>query len=178
VRRVYYSGFIPVEGTAMEGDTPTSPLREARLYQADWLLRHYGFKATELAMDASGMLPLDLDPKTAWALRHPEFFPLEVNRAPRELLLRVPGLGPQSVSRILAHRRAQPLRTPTDLRPLGGVVGRAQPFLSFSGKHFPSPAPRPAESTRQLRLFDGSFAFGRPLNDGRRIQPSRGGTYL
>ncbi|MEW5855464.1 MAG: radical SAM protein [Myxococcota bacterium] len=176
VRRVYYSGFIPVMGTPMEGVLPTPPIREARLYQADWLLRFYGYRMDELPFDPRGMLPEGVDPKAAFALAHPDLFPVEVNRAPRELLLRVPGLGPQSVTRILQHRRAQPLRAPSDLKRLGAVVSRAQDFLLFDGKHFP--APRPVAPAEQLRLFDQSLTFGRMLGDGRRIVPQHGGTYV
>jgi len=106
VRRVYFSGFIPIMGTPMQESAPTNPMREARLYQADWLLRFYGFKLGDLALNDNGNLPTDIDPKTAFAMAHPELFPLEVNKAPRELLLRVPGIGPQSVTRILHARRA------------------------------------------------------------------------
>jgi predicted DNA-binding helix-hairpin-helix protein len=176
VRRVYFSGFIPVMGTPMEHEPATSPLREARLYQADWLLRFYGFQAHELVVNERGMLPTSLDPKTVWALANPSLFPLEINRAPRELLLRVPGLGPQSVNRVLHMRRASPFREPADVARIGAVMKRAQGFLLFMGRHFPAPPPR--EDPVQLKLFEESFAFGRPLDDGRRIQPARGGTYL
>ncbi|MBC7225507.1 MAG: radical SAM protein, partial [Anaerolineae bacterium] len=89
--RIYYSPFRPIPDTPLEGHAPTPLLREHRLYQADSLLRLYGFGAEDLVFDAGGNLPLDRDPKLAWALAHPQHFPVEVNRAGRHLLLRVPG---------------------------------------------------------------------------------------
>ena len=102
---------------------PAPLLREHRLYQADWLLRFYGFEAGELVTDA-GLLPLAVDPKLAWALAHPERFPVDLQQAPRELMLRVPGVGVRSVDRLLAARSARRLRR-ADLErlhlPLAGV---------------------------------------------------------
>jgi hypothetical protein len=92
--RTYYSAFRPVARTPLEGEPPTSPLREHRLYQADWLMRFYDFSADELPFDPVGQLRTDIDPKTAWARAHPERFPIEVNRAPLGQLLRIPGIGP------------------------------------------------------------------------------------
>lgn len=175
VRRVYFSAFIPVLGTPMEGVRPTHPAREFRLYQADWLLRFYGFSKEELSYAEDGNLPLHVDPKTAFALAHPELFPMEVNRAPKELLLRVPGLGPLSVKRIVEHRAAARFHDPEALKATGAVVKRATPFLLFAGRHFGGSLPEPGPE--QLRLFDESFVYGRPLGDGRRIEPSQGGTY-
>ena len=107
-------------------------LREHRLYQADWLLRFYGFRAEELLDDdAPDFNPL-LDPKCCWALRHREFFPVEVNRADYEALLRVPGIGVVSARRILAARRVGSLRA-EDLKKLGVVMKRAQYFLTCNG---------------------------------------------
>src|SRR5207245_2047185 len=93
LHHAHFSAFQPVVGTPMENAPPTPPVRELRLYQAEHLLRQDGFGFDELAFGADGNLPLDHDPKTAWALAHPEYFPLEVMRAPRELLVRVPGTG-------------------------------------------------------------------------------------
>src|SRR5690606_11410655 len=104
LRRVYYSAFSPIPDAAR--GLPLAPpplLREHRLYQAAWLMRHYGFAHGEIVPPAQGgMLALDVDPKLAWALAHRERFPVDVNTAPRELLLRVPGLGVASVDRLLA----------------------------------------------------------------------------
>lgn len=141
--RVYYSAFRPVYDTPLENHAPTDPLRELRLYQTDFLLRQYGFTFDELAFDANGLLPLNTDPKTAYALAHPERFPLDLQRADRQELLRVPGLGPLSVQRILDLRRAHTLTTLADLKKLGADANRAAPFILLNGK---TPA-------RQLPLF-------------------------
>ncbi len=103
--RAYYSAFTPVRGTPLETAAPTDPQREFRLYQADWLLRYYRFSVDELAFDTDGQLRTDVDPKAAWAGAHPERFPVEVNAAPLDELLRVPGLGPTSARAIVRARR-------------------------------------------------------------------------
>ena len=112
MRRVYYSAFSPIPDMAPGLPAQSPPLlREHRLYQADWMLRFYGFALGEVAAAMEGgHLPLEMDPKRAWALAHRAQFPVDVNRAPRELLLRVPGLGPKVVARILAARRHRTLR--------------------------------------------------------------------
>ena len=103
--RAYYSAFTPVRDTPLEGEPPTDPQREFRLYQADWLLRYYHFSADELPFDSDGQLRTDVDPKAAWAQKHPERFPVEVNAAPLDELLRVPGVGPTSARAIVQARR-------------------------------------------------------------------------
>ena len=108
-------------------------LREHRLYQADWLLRFYGFRAGELLDESQPDFDPLLDPKCCWALRHPDFFPVEVNRADYEALLRVPGIGVVSAKRILVARRGGALRA-EDLKKLGVVLKRAQYFLTCSGR--------------------------------------------
>jgi predicted DNA-binding helix-hairpin-helix protein len=105
LHHAHFSAFQPVVGTPMEGLAPTPARRELRLYQAEHLLRDYDFRYEELAFEGDGNLSLDHDPKTAWALAHPEHFPLEVMRAPRELLVRVPGIGPLASRRLVAARR-------------------------------------------------------------------------
>ena len=129
LRRVYYSAFSPIPD-ASPTLPPLSPplLREHRLYQADWLMRFYGFRADELTEKASPHLELDFDPKLAWALRHRENFPLDLNTAPREMLLRVPGIGVRSVDRILLSRRHRRLRF-DDLTRLHVSRERALPFV-------------------------------------------------
>ncbi|MHA6344960.1 putative DNA modification/repair radical SAM protein [Roseivivax sp. CAU 1761] len=130
--RVYYSAFSPIPDPAKALPLKPPPLmREHRLYQADWLLRFYGFEATEIG-GRSGMLDLDVDPKTAWALEHRERFPVDVNRASREDLLRVPGFGTKTVSRILAARRRGLVRY-EHLKAMGAVMKNAQPFITAAG---------------------------------------------
>ena len=138
LKRVYYSAFSPIPHASATLPAQAPPLlREHRLYQADWLLRFYGFAADEIAPQAGGMLSLDLDPKTAWALAHPERFPVDLDRAPRELLLRVPGLGVRAVTRLLMARRARRLRV-ADLTALRVPVRRGLPFVVL-GDHRPAP---------------------------------------
>lgn len=133
LRRVYYSAFIPVgEDPRLPGDSHPPLRREHRLYQADWLIRFYGFRVEELLSPVRPYLDTDIDPKLDWALRHPDFFPVDVNRDGRERLLRVPGLGQVSASRILRARRERTLRW-EDLPRLGVVMKRASPFLVCVG---------------------------------------------
>jgi putative DNA modification/repair radical SAM protein len=128
LKRVYYSAFSPIPDASADLPLAAPPLmREHRLYQADWLLRFYGFSVEEIA-GGSGMLPLDIDPKLAWALRHREWFPLDLNKASREQLLRVPGLGAKTVDRILTARRHRMVRS-DDLRRLHVPVGKVLPFV-------------------------------------------------
>ena len=129
MRRVYYSAFSPIPD-ASRALPPRAPplLREHRLYQADWLLRFYGFEVGEIVMADAAMLDLDVDPKLAWALRHPHLFPVDVNRAPREMLLRIPGLGSRNVKRVLASRRHARLRL-DDLARLGVPLKKMLPFV-------------------------------------------------
>ncbi len=129
--RVYYSAFSPIPDSSKVLPLKSPPLvREHRLYQADWLLRFYGFEAGELA--DGGMLDLEVDPKLAWALRHRAAFPVDVNRATREELLRVPGFGTRSVQRILGARRHRRLRY-EDLAAIGAVMKNAKPFVIADG---------------------------------------------
>lgn len=135
--RTYYSAFTPVRRTPLEDHAPTHPLREHRLYQADWLLRFYGFRAAELPFTPEGQLRTDIDPKAAWAVAHPERFPVEVNRAPLNQLLRIPGIGPQSARAILQARTAAPLCEIGDLRRLGARADLAAPYVLLNGKRPP-----------------------------------------
>jgi putative DNA modification/repair radical SAM protein len=136
LRRVYYSAFSPIPDASSKLPPLAPPLlREHRLYQADWLLRFYGFAVEEIAPPGvGGMLELDVDPKLAWALRHPEQFPVDVNRAPRETLLRVPGFGTRSVDRILMSRRHGALRL-ADLERLRVSLRKVLPFVSVLDHH-------------------------------------------
>ena len=130
LKRVYYSAFSPIPEPSVALPLKAPPLqRENRLYQADWLLRFYGFTADEIiAGGTNGMLDLGIDPKLAWALKHRAQFPVDVNRAPRELLLRVPGLGKRAVDKIVAARRHAKLRL-SDVARLTSSLKRAIPFL-------------------------------------------------
>ena len=130
LKRVYYAAFSPTGHPSAQLPHAATPLmREHRLYQADWLLRFYGFSLRDLAAAApSGMLRFDIDPKLAWALEHREQFPVDVNRADRETLLRVPGLGTRAVDRIIAARRLGKLRL-DDISRLSGALARARPFI-------------------------------------------------
>ncbi|TKW63216.1 MAG: putative DNA modification/repair radical SAM protein [Paracoccus denitrificans] len=132
LRRVYYSAFSPIPDSSAALPLIRPPMmREHRLYQADWLMRFYGFEADEItAGGADGNLDLDLDPKLAWALAHRADFPVDVNRAGRETLLRVPGFGTRTVDRIIAARRSGPVRY-ADLLRIGAVMKKAQPFVSL-----------------------------------------------
>jgi putative DNA modification/repair radical SAM protein len=131
LRRVYYSAFSPIPDASAVLPLSRPPLiREHRLYQSDWLMRFYGYKPAEVmqATDADGNLPLDIDPKLAWALKFRENFPLDVNRASREQLLRVPGLGVKAVNRIVASRRHRTLRL-DDVAKLTVSIAKVRPFI-------------------------------------------------
>ncbi len=148
LRRVYYSAFSPIPAAAAALPNRAPPLmREHRLYQADWLLRSYGFSLSELrAGMPAGKLDLDVDPKTQWALAHRDRFPVDVNRAPREALLRVPGLGVRVVDRIIATRRVRQLRI-ADLTRLGCRLARAGHFI-VTADHRPALAAASSEALR------------------------------
>ncbi|WP_040616037.1 putative DNA modification/repair radical SAM protein [Oceanicola granulosus] len=132
LRRVYYSAFSPIPDSSAKLPLVTPPLqREHRLYQADWLMRFYGFGVDEITGSrADGNLDLEIDPKLAWALAHREEFPLDVQRADKAMLLRVPGFGTKTVDRILATRRHRDLRY-DDLRRMGAALKKARPFITL-----------------------------------------------
>ena len=144
LRRVYYSAFSPIPSPSAVLPLQRPPLmREHRLYQSDWLMRFYDYSPDEVAAaadDATGMMPLDIDPKLAWALKFRDRFPVDVNRAPRELLLRVPGLGVKAVESILSARRWRRLRL-DDVARLTVSIAKLRPFLI-------------AEDWRPVRLAD------------------------
>lgn len=129
LKRVYYSAYSPIPRASSRLPPRAPPLvREHRLYQADWLVRHYGFDTSEITTGTDGMLDLAIDPKLAWALAHRERFPVDVNRAEREALLRIPGIGVRNVQRILAARRHRRLRY-ADLVRLRCNLAHARPFV-------------------------------------------------
>jgi predicted DNA-binding helix-hairpin-helix protein len=134
IHHAHFSAFRPIENTPLEGAPAAPALREHRLYQADYLLREYGFESREVVFEPSGNLPLALDPKSAWALANPDRFPLEVRTASLEELMRVPGIGPTSARRIVIERGRVTFRTLADLRRLGVVGNRAAGFLTLGGR--------------------------------------------
>ncbi|MBA3830346.1 MAG: putative DNA modification/repair radical SAM protein [Chthoniobacterales bacterium] len=135
LRRVYYSAFSPIPDASNKLPLQAPPLvREHRLYQADWLVRFYGFAAHELTTEAAPNLDLTIDPKLAWALRHRQLFPVDLNKAPRHLLLRVPGLGTKNVERILRIRRWHKLRL-EDLVRLHLPLKKLLPFVIAIGSN-------------------------------------------
>ena len=142
LKRPYYSAFSPIADTPLENKAPESPWRQHRLYQASYLLRDYGFNLDEMPLD-EGKLPLHVDPKMAWAQHHLQHRPLELNRASREQLLRVPGIGLKSAEIILTARRRGKLTDLSHLRQLGVKTKNVAPFVLLDGK-------RPAH---QLSLF-------------------------
>lgn len=137
MKRVYYSAYVPVVSSPILPEPGTLPplAREHRLYQADWLLRFYGFSVDELLDDSDPDLDPDVDPKVTWALRHLDQFPVEINKAPMDMLLRIPGVGNVSARRILRQRKVRAVRY-EDLRKMGVVMKRAKHFLTCSGKYY------------------------------------------
>ena len=135
LKRVFYSAFVNVTGDKSLPALPGGPplLREHRLYQADWLLRFFGFQAEEILDEKRPFFNVLLDPKEDWAVRHLEYFPVEINRAPMEKLLRVPGIGVNSAKRIVAARRGANL-TFGDLKKIGVVLKRALFFITCNGR--------------------------------------------
>lgn len=186
LKRVFFSAYVPVNSTALLPPADTKPplLREHRLYQADWLLRYYGFTASELLDEAHQQFNPLIDPKCNWAVHHMEQFPIEVNRADYHTLLRVPGIGVKSARAIMTARRAASLDF-TDLKKLGVVLKRAQYFLTCKGKAMrglyvtPDTALRnliteqgrallPQQQMEQLSLFDTASL----------LEPQKAGIFL
>ena len=134
LKRVYYSGYVPVlqdsRLPSLQSQVPV--VRENRLYQADWLMRYYGFAPNEIVDDRQPFLDLEIDPKLAWALRNSHLFPIDINQAPREMLLRIPGVGVRSVQKILMARKFQTLSY-YDLKKMGVTLTRAKYFITCNG---------------------------------------------
>ena len=148
-----FSAFRPIRDTPLEQQRATPVLREHRLYQVDHLIRHYGFTDAEVVYGDDGNLPLAMDPKVAWALAHPERFPVEIRTASRTALARVPGIGVGSAQRIVAERRTTTFRDLADLRKIGVVTSRAAGFITLGGRRVQS-----------LR-FAEQLGFWRPEDD-------------
>lgn len=157
LRRVYYSAFSPIPDSAAALPLKAPPLmREHRLYQADWLIRFYGYEADEIVPpEHSGMLALDVDPKLAWALAHRERFPVDLNTAPRALLLRVPGLGTTAVDRLLRSRAVRRIRG-EDVKRLRVPLAKVMPFVVADG-HRPPQQPRALAPLRHLAVQETLF---------------------
>jgi predicted DNA-binding helix-hairpin-helix protein len=134
LKRAYFSPFNPIPNTPLENQAPTPPVREHRLYQASFLLRDYGFEVEELPFEADGRLPVQTDPKLAWAQRNLTGQPVEVNHAERQQLLRIPGIGPKGAEVILRARRQGRIREVSALKKMGILAERAAPFLLLDGK--------------------------------------------
>ncbi len=143
LRRVYFSAFSPIRDTPLENAAPENPWREHRLYQSSFLIRDYGFDVEELPFAQSGKLPLEVDPKLAWARVNLANAPVELNRATQQQLLRVPGLGPKNAQKILNARRRGTLRELRDLQNIGIATKRLKDFVLLDGR-----AP-----VRQMSLF-------------------------
>ena len=166
MRRVYYSAFSPIPDASRQLPLQPPPLqREHRLYQADWLLRFYGYGVDEITdTTQDGMLDLDIDPKMAWAIRHPERFPVDLNRAPKEMLLRVPGFGVRNVKRVLMARRHGRLCGAVTAR-LKAPMSKLLPFVLLADHHPRKALDDPAALRAQLAppprqgsLFDAPSA--------------------
>lgn len=177
MKRVYYSAYIPVVDSPVLPDRTTAPplQREHRIYQADWLLRFYGFTVGELFGKGGPNLDPDLDPKVTWALRNLDRFPVEVNRASYEVLMRVPGIGDKSARRILRQRRFAAVRF-DDLKKMGVVMKRAKFFVLCCGRYYGDRRFEPetirssilqSESGLQLSMFDGDW---NRVTEGERLE--------
>jgi predicted DNA-binding helix-hairpin-helix protein len=170
LKRVYYAPFRPARYTPLEEHPPTPSMREHRLYQMDWLKRVYQFSNAEidLAFDRSGFLSLERDPKTAIAIENLDAFPVHLNAASKEQLLRVPGVCPTSADRIVQNRQRHSIDNWRDLQAMGVVRKRAWPFLVFPGQRPPR--------AKQLRmdLFGDEFSFRerQPLHSASNPSPA------
>lgn len=170
LKRVYYSAYVPVNrDKKLPALTKPPTVRENRLYQSDWLLRKYGFRAEEILDESRPNLEMDYDPKTVWALNHPENFPIELNKAPFEQLIRIPGIGIRGAQKIVSARKVHALDF-ADLRKMGLSVKRAQYFITCRGRYYgavpydntvairralrPRKTASPHTGYEQLTLFD------------------------
>lgn len=166
MKRVYFSAYIPVLSSPLLPTTLSAPplLREHRLYQADWLLRFYGFTADEILDEKTPFLDLELDPKISWALRNIEKFPVEVNKASLDELLRVPGIGTTSALRIVRQRRLAAIHF-DDLKKIGVVVKRARYFITCKGKYYGGPELAPEYIKKEVLSPDRIRERLLPIDD-------------
>ena len=166
MKRVYFSAYVPVRNSPLLPSVFTAPplVREHRLYQADWLLRFYGFSADEMFTDAEPNLDLELDPKITWALRNIHYFPIEVNKASMEELLRIPGVGTTSALRIIRQRKVCAVKY-EDLKKMGVVLKRARFFLTCSGKYYGGKDLIPEYIKGKILKADGIKSRLLPIND-------------
>jgi len=134
LRRVYFSAFVPIPKTPFENLPKVPLLREHRLYQVDWLFTFYNFTIEDIIFDKDGNLPVDKDPKLLWAENNPHLFPIEINTAQYEELLRVPGIGPLSAKKIVEYRRVSKFSNLSELKSMGVVVKRAFKFITLNGR--------------------------------------------
>jgi predicted DNA-binding helix-hairpin-helix protein len=134
LKRTYYSSFNPIPDTPLENVLPGSPVREFRLYEASFLLRDYGFSLEELPFSPNGELPLDMDPKAAWAKQNLSGNPIEINKVDLHTLLRIPGIGPKSAQRIISARSKNKIKHPEELHAYGVNIKRAAPFITMDGR--------------------------------------------
>ena len=151
--RAYFSGYSPVGGPLGEELSPTA-IREHRLYQADWLLRKYGFSFDEILFEGDGNLSLEVDPKMAWALRNHEHFPVEINKASYEVLLRIPGIGDVSAGKIITARRRCKLKSLDGLKGMRIPLSRARNFILLDGRYFPATGRKKRTKEEKQLLFD------------------------
>ena len=177
MKRVYYSAYIPVVNSPILPNKKTAPplAREHRIYQADWLLRFYGFSVKELFAGGNGNLDPDLDPKVTWALRNLESFPIEVNKASYEMLMRIPGIGAVSARRIIRQRKVAAVKF-DDLKKMGVVIKRAKYFLTCCGRYYGNKRFEPEtiknsilqmENGLQISMFDQNWNM---IENGERME--------
>lgn len=177
MKRVYYSAYIPVVNSPILPGKKTAPplAREHRIYQADWLLRFYGFSVKELFAGGNGNLDPDLDPKVTWALRNLEIFPVEVNKASYEMLMRIPGIGSVSARRIIRQRKVAAVKF-DDLKKMGVVIKRAKYFLTCCGRYYGNKRFEPEiiknsilqmENGLQISMFDQNWNM---IENGERME--------
>lgn len=164
LKRVYYSGYIPISNDQrLPGIGSEVPIiRENRLYQSDWLLRFYGFKREELLNPSTPNLDLDIDPKLGWALRNLHAFPVDINKAPYEMILRVPGIGVTSAKKVVAARKFGALRL-EHLQKIGVSVSKVKYFVSCQG-YLPLHSGKPAEAIKHFILAESQTKYKKVFN--------------